>query len=63
MSSRHQSRSLLAHIFPPMPRDYMLRRRRLRAISNVVVITFLSLLLAGAILYTSNPGAFSPHGR
>jgi len=46
-----------------MPRDYMLRRRRLRAISNVVVITFLSLLLAGAILYTSNPGAFSPHGR
>ena len=59
----HHSRSFFGILFPPMPRDYLLRRRRIRAIYDVVVIVLLSILLAGVIVYTSNPGSFSAPSR
>lgn len=64
MSSKvHHQRSLLSSFLPHMRHDYIMRHRRIRAISNIVLITILSLLLAGMILYTSNPGGFSPLGH
>lgn len=54
-SKAHHSRPFLRIIFPPIPRDYLSRRRRFRNITNVLLIALFSLLLAGAILYTSSP--------
>lgn len=47
---------------PAIPHDYIERRRMFRNISNVLLIVFLSLLIAGIIVYSSNPTSFSsPH--
>ena len=53
-------RSFLGYRWAAVPRDYLARRRYFRKISNVVMIVLLSLILAGLIIYTSNPGGFSP---
>ena len=55
--ARH-SRSYF-HLLPTIPRDYLARRRMFRNISNVLMIVFLSLLIAGIIVYTSDPTSFS----
>lgn len=57
------SRTLFGHRWPNIPRDYLSRRRYFRKISNVVMILLLSLILAGFIIYTSNPGGFSSAGH
>ena len=59
----HHHRSFLANLFQPFRRDYIQRRRRTRVISNVVLIVLFSILLAGVILYTSNPGGFAVGGK
>lgn len=46
-------------ILPTIPRDYLARRRMFRNISNVLMIVFLSLFIAGVIVYTSDPTFFS----
>jgi len=46
-----------------MTRDYITRRRRARTISNVLLIVLFSVLLAGMILYTSNPASFGVAGK
>ena len=46
-----------------IPRDYLSRRRYFRKIANLVMILLLSLILAGFIIYTSNPGGFSSAGH
>jgi len=51
--------SSLTNRFRGLPRDYIARSRRSRRITNVVMITVLSFLLAAIIVYASNPGAFS----
>jgi hypothetical protein len=64
MSTRaHNSRSLFGYRWPAIPRDYLLRRRMFRTISNVVMVVILSILLAGVIVYTSNPGSFIPGAK
>jgi len=55
----HHSRSFFGGLFPAIPRDYLARRRRIRNLTNFLLIAVLSLLLAGVIVYTSNPGSFS----
>ncbi len=57
------SRTLFGYRWPNIPRDYLARRRYFRKISNVVMILLLSLILAGFIIYTSNPGGFSSPGH
>jgi len=57
-------RSFFGYRWAAIPRDYLARRRYFRKISNVLMILLLSLILAGFIIYTSNPGGFSsPAGR
>jgi hypothetical protein len=56
----HNSRSFFGYRWPAIPRDYLLRRRMFRTISSVVMVVVLSILLAGMIVYTSNPGSFIP---
>ena len=64
MGSRvHHHRSLFANLFPAMTRDYITRRRRTRTISNVLLIVLFSILLAGMVLYTSNPASFGVVGK
>ena len=64
MSTRaNQSRYLFGHRWLPIPRDYLARRRYFRKISNIVMILLLSVIVAGFIIYTSNPGGFSPAGK
>jgi hypothetical protein len=50
----------LGYRWAAVPRDYLARRRYFRKISNVLMIVLLSLLVAGFIIYNSNPGGFSP---
>jgi len=57
------SRTLFGYRWPSIPRDYLSRRRYFRKISNVVMILLLSLILAGFIVYTSNPSGFSSAGH
>jgi hypothetical protein len=52
----HSSRSFFSQLKPAIPRDYLARRRMFRNISNVLMIVLLSALVAGVIIYTSNPG-------
>lgn len=59
----HHSRSFFGGLFPAISRDYLARRRRTRNLTNFVLIAVLSLLLAGVIVYTSNPGSFSSIGK
>jgi hypothetical protein len=54
----HHSHSSF-HFLPAIPRDYLARRRLFRTISNVVMIVFFSLVIAGVIVYTSDPTSFS----
>ena len=54
----HSSRSFFGHFLPAIPRDYIARRRMFRNIASVVMIVVLSLLVAGVIIYTSNPTSF-----
>ena len=54
----HHSRSFFGGLFPAIPRDYLARRRRFRKMTNILLIAILSVLLAGIIVYTSNPGSF-----
>ena len=64
MSTRtHNSHSLFGYRWPVLPRDYLHRRRMVRRISNVVMVVILSILVAGVIIYTSNPGGFQPAGK
>jgi len=64
MGSRaNHSRWLFGNRWPNVPRDYLARRRYFRKISNVLMIVLLSLIVAGFIIYTSNPGGFTPAGR
>jgi hypothetical protein len=53
----HHSRSF--HFLPAIPRDYLARRRMFRTISNVLMIVLFSLVIAGVIVYTSDPTSFS----
>jgi len=58
---RSRANSTFSHFvnqFRDLPRDYIARRRRSRRITNVIMITVLSFLLAALIVYASNPGAF-----
>jgi hypothetical protein len=57
------SRTLLGYRWPNIPRDYLSRRRYFRKILNVVMILLLSFILAGFIIYNSNPGGFSSPGH
>jgi hypothetical protein len=60
MASRaHYFRSLFGQLLPSMPRDYMMRRRRVRAVTNFLLIALLSVLVAAAIIYSSNPSGFT----
>jgi hypothetical protein len=60
MSTRaNHSRSLFGYRWPAIPRDYLERRRYFRKISNIVMIVLLSIIVAGFIIYTSNPGGFA----
>ena len=64
MSTRsNHSRSLFGYRWPGIPRDYLARRRYFRKISSIVMILLLSVIVAGFIIYTSNPGGFSSTGR
>jgi hypothetical protein len=54
----HHSRSSF-HFLPTIPRDYLARRRMFRTISNVLMIVLFSLVIAGVIVYTSDPTSFS----
>lgn len=51
----HHSRSFFDHLFARPPRDYLARHRRLQKISTTVIFVLLCLLVAGAIIYTSDP--------
>jgi len=59
----HHSRFFFGYRLPAVPRDYLLRRRMFRKISGIVVVILLSLLVAGVIIYSSNPSGFTPPGR
>ena len=58
-----QSRSFFSQLFPPIPRDYLARRRWYRTFSTTLMIIVLSVLLAGFIVYTSNPSSFGSATR
>jgi hypothetical protein len=47
------------HFLPAIPRDYLARRRMFQNISNVIMIVLLSLIIAGVIIYTSDPNSFT----
>ena len=47
------------HFLPAIPRDYLARRRMYRNIFNFLLIVLLSLIIAGVIIYTSDPNSFS----
>lgn len=47
------------HILPAIPHDYLARRKLFRNISNVLMIVLFSLIIAGIIIYTSDPDSFS----
>jgi len=53
----HTARSF--HLLPTIPRHYLARRRLFRRISDVLMIVLLSLVIAGIIVYTSDPTSFS----
>ena len=59
----HHSRFFLGYRLPAVPRDYLMRRRMFRKISGIVMVILLSLLVAGAIIYSSNPSGFTSPGR
>jgi len=59
----HHSRFFLGYRWPAGSRDYLARRRMLRRISGVLWVVLLSLLVAGAIIYSTNSGGFTPAGR
>ena len=64
MSTRsHHSRSFFSQLFPPIPRDYLARRRWFRTLSTTLMIVVLSVLLAAFIVYTSNPSSFGSAAR
>jgi len=44
---------------PSIPRGYLERRRFFRKISSVLMIVIFSLLVAGFIVYSSDPASFS----
>jgi len=46
-------------LLPAIPRDYLARRKLFRNISNVLMIVLFSLIIAGIIVYTSDPASFS----
>ena len=54
----HHSHSLF-HILPAIPHDYLARRKLFRNISDVLMIVLFSLIIAGIIVYTSDPTSFS----
>lgn len=60
MSSRtpHHSRHL-GSLWPGLPREHFARRRMIRTIFEVVVIAILSIIVAGIIVYNSDPAGFS----
>lgn len=59
MSSKaHHSRSFFTQLLPPIPHDYLARRRWFRKLSTTLMIIVLSLVVAGLIIYTSNPSGF-----
>jgi hypothetical protein len=61
MSTRaNRSHSLFGYPWPGIPRDYLARRRYFRKISSIVMILLLSVIVAGFIIYNSNPSGFSP---
>ena len=59
----HQSRSFFQQLLPPIPRDYLARRRWFRNLSTTLMIVVLSLLVAAVIVYTSNPSSFGSATR
>jgi len=59
---RH-SRFLFGYRLPAFPGDYLRQCRMFRKISGIVVVIVLSLLVAGVIIYSSNPSGFTPPGR
>ena len=64
MSTRsHQSRSFFSQLFPPIPHDYLARRRWFRTLLTTLMIVVLSVLLAALIVYTSNPSSFGSAPR
>jgi predicted PurR-regulated permease PerM len=64
MSTRsHQSRSFLSYLLPPIPRDYLARRRWFRKLSTALMIVVLSILVAAFIVYTANPSSFGSATR
>jgi len=58
-SKGHSPLSHFVNQFRSLPRDYIARRRRSRRITNIIMITVLSFLVAALIVYASNPKAFS----
>lgn len=50
---------LVFPILPKIPRDYLARRKLFRTISNVLMIVLFSLIVAGIIVYSSDPLSFS----
>jgi len=50
-----RSRGHHSRFFPSRRHDYLERRRLFRHISNVLMIVVLSLVVAGFIVYTSDP--------
>jgi hypothetical protein len=52
-------RSNSFRFFSVIPRDYLARRELFRKISNVMMIVLFSLIIAGIIVYTSDPTSFS----
>jgi hypothetical protein len=57
--SKLQRSNPLFHLLPTIPHDYLARRKLFRNISNVVMIVLFSLIIAGVIVYTSDPTSFS----
>ena len=55
--SQHSHSSF--HFLPAIPRDYLARRKLFRNVSNVLMIVLFSLIIAGVIVYTSDPTSFS----
>jgi ABC-type phosphate/phosphonate transport system permease subunit len=59
----HHSHSFFSQFFPPVPRDYLARRRWFRKLSTTLMVVVLSVLLAAFIVYTSNPSSFGSATR
>jgi hypothetical protein len=58
-NSRHHHSRLSLLSVPTIPRDYLERRRFFRRVSSVLMIVIFSLLIAGVIVYSSDPASFS----